>query len=161
MFRISTLEMFSLRETMFLNTDTLESLQIMGIESHPHSHNRGPTQASSGSKEGLSVYGLFHHLARTPQGRLLLRQYFLRPSQNLDIIDERLRTIDVFIRPENDSILRRIVRNLGSVGNMRVMLMNLRKGVGSTAKGKTGFSKSVWTSIRGVSDSSIQDFVNC
>jgi DNA mismatch repair protein MSH5 len=151
MFRISTLEMFSLRETMFVNADTLHSLQILGAESHPASHNRGPTKASSGAKEGLSVYGLFHHLARTPQGRFLLRQNFLRPSLNLDVINERLETITTFLRPDNDSALDDLVNIMKNVGNMRVMMINLRKGIGGATKGKGGFSRSVWQSIRCVS----------
>ncbi|RYO26585.1 hypothetical protein AA0111_g7984 [Alternaria arborescens] len=148
MFHIATLEMFSLRETMFINADTLHSLQIMGAESHPHSHNKGPTKTSSGEKEGLSVYGLFHHLARTPQGRFLLRQQFLRPSLNLDVINERLSALGVFTRPDNDPPLQSLVQSLRSVGNMRVMMVNLRKGVGGSTKGARGFSKSIWTSIR-------------
>ncbi|EFQ91292.1 hypothetical protein PTT_11889 [Pyrenophora teres f. teres 0-1] len=148
MFRIATLEMFTIRETMFINSDTLHSLQIMGAESHPHSHNKGPTKASSGEKEGLSVYGLFHHLARTPQGRFLLRQQFLRPSLNLDIINERLNTVGVFTRSDNESALQTLVQNLKNIGNMRVVMINLRKGVGGSTKGAGGFSKSIWTSIR-------------
>lgn len=151
MFRVTTLEMFSLHETMFVNADTLQSLQILEAESHPHSHNRGPTKASSGAKEGLSVYGLFHHLARTSQGRFLLRQQFVRPSLNLDLIHERLRTVGVFVRAENDSALDMLITNLKNVGNMRVMLLGLRKGVGSSMTGRSGFSKSVWASIRSVS----------
>jgi DNA mismatch repair protein MSH5 len=153
MFRVSTLEMFSLRETMFVNADTLHSLQILGAESHPSSHNRGPTKANSGAKEGLSVYGLFHHLARTPQGRFLLRQHFLRPSLNLEIINERHDTIGTFLRPENDHALDALVDIMKNVGNMRVVVINLRKGISGSTKGKGGFSKSVWSSIRAVSDS--------
>ncbi|KAF1911832.1 muts domain V-domain-containing protein [Ampelomyces quisqualis] len=149
MFRISVLEMFSLRETMFVNANTLHSLQILGAESHPHSHNRGPTKSNSGAKEGLSVYGLFHHLARTSQGRFMLRQHFLRPSLNLDIINERLDTIGVFTHPENDSALASLVKILKNVGNMRVMMISLRKGLGGTTKGKGGLSRSVWSAIRG------------
>lgn len=151
MFRISVLEMFSLRDTMFVNADTLHSLQILDAESHPHSHNRGPTKANSGAKEGLSIYGLFHHLARTPQGRFLLRQQFLRPSLNLDAINERLNTIDIFLRPENDPSLGTLVGILKNVGNMRIMMINLRKGVGGAKQGRGGFSRSVWSSIRSVS----------
>jgi len=154
MFRISTLEMFTIRETMFINSDTLHSLQIMGVESHPHSHNKGPTKASSGEKEGLSVYGLFHHLARTPQGRFLLRQQFLRPSLNLDIINERLDTVEVFKRPDNASALQTLVQNLKNIGNMRVVMISLRKGVGGSTKGAGGFWKNIWTPIMAVCRSS-------
>ncbi|KAH3979586.1 hypothetical protein HBH70_150560 [Parastagonospora nodorum] len=149
MFRVSTLEMFSLRDTMFVNADTLHSLQILDAESHPHSHNRGPS--SSGAKEGLSVYGLFHHLAGTPQGRFLLRQNFLRPSLNLDIINERLETISTLLRPDNETPMRDIVKIMKNVGNMRVMMISLRKGIGGAAKRQGGFSRSVWSTLRGFS----------
>lgn len=149
MFRITTLEMFSLRDTMFINADTLHSLGILDAEAHPHSHNKGPN-ASSGAKEGLSVYGLFHHLARTPQGRFLLRQCFLRPSLNIDIINERLDVVSTFVRPENASALDAIVDNMKNIGNMRVMMINLRKGVSGSTLGRNGLSRSVWTAVRGV-----------
>jgi len=138
---------------MFVNADTLHSLQILGAESHPHSHNRGPS--SSGAKEGLSVYGLFHHLARTPQGRFLLRQNFLRPSLNLDIINERLETITTLLRPDNEAPMRELVKIMKNVGNMRVMMISLRKGIGGAAKRQGGFSRSVWSTIRGVRSSNV------
>ncbi|KAL1607764.1 hypothetical protein SLS60_002700 [Paraconiothyrium brasiliense] len=108
-----------------------------------------PTNACSGSKEGLSVFGLFHHLARTPQGKHLLRQYFLRPSLNLDTVHERLDTIHTFLRPENSAPFDAIVNSLKSTGNMRTTLISLRKGITAGA-GKTGkrTSSSLWMSIR-------------
>jgi DNA mismatch repair protein MSH5 len=150
MFRVSSLKMVSRQETMFINADTLRSLQIMALESHPNSHNRGPTKSSSGSKEGLSVYGLFRHLARTPQGKFLLRQYFLRPSQNIEVIEERLNTVDIFVRPENDSFMNEMGTNLRNISNMHVVLMKLKKGVGNSANGRTGYSRSIWASLRSV-----------
>lgn len=149
MFRITRLEMFSLRETMFINANTLRSLGIIDAEAHPHSHNRGPN-ANSGAKEGLSLYGLFHHLAHTPQGRFQLRQYFLRPSVNIDIINERLDAVSTFSRPENSTALDALVQNMKNMGNMRAVMIKLRKGVGGSATGRGGLSRSVWTSVRGV-----------
>ncbi|UPX10844.1 uncharacterized protein EKO05_0001482 [Ascochyta rabiei] len=148
MFRISTLEMFSLRETMFINADTLHSLGIVDAEAHPHSHNRGPN-TNSGSKEGLSVYGLFHHLARTPQGKFLLRQYFLRPSLNINVINERLDAVGTLSRSENTLAFDTLVQNMQSVRNMRTMMINLRKGIGGSVPGRSGLSRSVWASLRG------------
>lgn len=81
----------------------------------------------------------------------MLRQYFLRPSLNLDVINERLDTVSVFVRPDNDSVLQTLVKILKNVGNMRATLINLRKGVSGTTKGRGGFSNSVWKSIRAVS----------
>jgi DNA mismatch repair protein MSH5 len=96
------------------------------------------------------VYGVFHHLAKTPQGKYLLRQYFLRPSFSLEIIDERLDAITAFLRPENADSMENLVKDLQSVRNMRTLLINLRKGVSSGSSNSGGFSKSVWAGIRQV-----------
>ncbi|GAB1737513.1 hypothetical protein NU219Hw_g1824t1 [Hortaea werneckii] len=130
MFRITTVEMFSLSGSMFINADTLLSLQITSTESHPNAQNQGPPTKglSSGAKEGLSVYSLFHHLAKTSQGRTLLRQ---RPP-----------------RPDNAEHLDHIVEHLTKVKNMRIVTVNLRKGVSSGLKKNRAVKNSVWPSIR-------------
>ncbi|KAH7031981.1 muts domain V-domain-containing protein [Macrophomina phaseolina] len=148
LFRVSTVEMFTLKGNMFINVDTLLALQIIQSESHPHSHNQGPTKANSGSKEGLSVYGLFHYLAKTPQGRHLLRQYFLRPSLELNVINKRLDTIATFTRPDNSHLMDQLVKSLKGIKNMRVSMVNLRKGVNSGPGRKQGITSGLWARIR-------------
>ncbi|KAI4729264.1 hypothetical protein E4T49_02943 [Aureobasidium sp. EXF-10728] len=146
--RISTIEMFTLAGSMFVNADTLLSLQIIQSESHPHSHNQGPAKTNSGSKEGFSVYGLFHTLARTPQGKILLRQYFLRPSTNLDVINERLNSISFLLRTENAEQMETLIKNLSRIKNMRAVMINLRKGISGVGASKKGPSNSIWVGIR-------------
>ncbi|GAB7338813.1 hypothetical protein MBLNU457_5511t2 [Dothideomycetes sp. NU457] len=149
MFRVSTIEMFSLRGSMFANMDTLLSLQIIQSEAHPHTHNQGPK--SSGSKEGFSVYGLFHHLACTPQGKLLLRQYFLRPSLNLDVINQRLDATTMMLRPNNVPIMEALTKHLRLVKNMRTVMVSLRKGISEGVAGRGtrgGITRTVWSNIR-------------
>ncbi|KAH0536656.1 hypothetical protein FGG08_006482 [Glutinoglossum americanum] len=163
---VRTIEMFSLRDIMcawppafsfpsvakgrsrFINTDTLLSLQIFQPESHPHSHNQGPTKKNSGSKEGLSIYGLFCQLAHTPQGKQLLRQYFLRPSTNIVLINERLETTAVFLCPENTAVIESLVKSLKKVQNMKTVLIHLRKGVSGNASARGGgIRRGVWGSL--------------
>ncbi|KAH0562249.1 hypothetical protein GP486_003054 [Trichoglossum hirsutum] len=127
-FRVKTIEMFSLQDIMFINADTLLSLQVFQPESHPHSHNQGPARTNSGSKEGLSIYGLFRQLAHTPQGKHLLRQYFLRPSLNITLINERLETIAVLLLSENVAVVGPLVQSLKKIQNMKTVLIHLRKG---------------------------------
>ncbi|KAK0798959.1 hypothetical protein LTR75_009366 [Friedmanniomyces endolithicus] len=150
MFRIATVEMFSLSGSMFINADTLLSLQIMSTESHPNAQYQGPAGKgwSSGAKEGLSVYGLFHHQAKTSQGRALLRQYFLRPSLNIAVINERLQTISVLLRPDNTTSLDRLTGSLSKTKDMRLATTNLHKGVSAGLNRNRGISTSVWPSIR-------------
>ncbi|MBE7180883.1 MAG: hypothetical protein INR71_06690, partial [Terriglobus roseus] len=144
MFRVSAVAMFSLRDTMFVNADTLASLQIVRSEAHPHLHNQGPK--SSGSKEGLSVYGLFHFLARTPQGKSLLRQWFLRPSLDLQTIGDRHDAVTAFVRPDNIVFVDELVKDLAHVKNVRSILLSLRKGVRGTTS-RPGIRRSVWTTL--------------
>ncbi|KAF2173327.1 hypothetical protein M409DRAFT_62859 [Zasmidium cellare ATCC 36951] len=150
MFRVSSIEMFSMSGTMFINADTLASLQITSTESHPNAQQHGPTSknASGGSKEGFSVYGLFHHLATTLQGRLLLRQYFLRPSLNLETITERHDAISVLLAPNNAATLDSLIKDLKGVKHMRAVTTNLRKGVRGGFGAQKSISASVWEALR-------------
>ncbi|KAK6586221.1 hypothetical protein PZA11_001278 [Diplocarpon coronariae] len=132
-FRIRKIEIFTLSDMMFVNADTLVSLQIIQSESHPNSHMQGPNKATSGAKESLSVYGLFSHLARTPQGRQKLRQIFLRPSTDMVIIDERLKTISTFLRSENMSAMEKISEGLTRIRDIRSVMVHLRKGANNSA----------------------------
>jgi DNA mismatch repair protein MSH5 len=97
------------------------------------------------------VYGLFHHLSRTSHGKVLLKQYFLRPSLNLDVINERLDTINVFLRPENAAQFDSLIKNLQFVKNMRTIMINLRKGISGGGGNSGGVSKNLWAGIRQVS----------
>lgn len=126
----------------------------MHSQKHPQSHNQGPS--SSGSKEGLSIYGLFHHLARTPQGKHRLRQIFLRPSLNIDVINERLNAGSVFLRPDNSGLLESMTRSLGQTKNMRTVVVHLRKGISNgMGKGTGGIKSGVWSSLRSVENPTV------
>lgn len=150
MFRVATIEMFSLSGTMLINADTLLSLQITSTESHPNAQQQGPAgkSGSGGAKEGLSVYGLFHHQARTSQGRAILRQYFLRPSMNFAVINERLNTISVLLRPDNSAVLDSLSDSLSKIKNMRAVTVNLRKGISASLNKNRAVSTSVWPGLR-------------
>jgi DNA mismatch repair protein MSH5 len=122
----------------------LLSLQIIQPESHPNAFNQGP--GSTGSKESLSIYGLFHHLARTPQGRARLRQLFLRPSIDLEEINTRLDFVSVFVQHENMIPLEKLSKSLAKIKNMRMTTTLLRKGIGGSNQ-YGGFTSGVWASL--------------
>lgn len=149
-FRVSTIEMFTLSGMMFVNADTLASLQIIQSESHPNSHMQGPNKATSGAKESLSVFGLFHHLASTPQGKQRLRQIFLRPSIDLTVINERLNTSIVLLRPENEPALEKLRKSLKKIKDMRNVVFQLHKGVSTVPGNGKCFSvhQGIWATIQ-------------
>ncbi|KAI0858379.1 putative MSH5 protein [Xylaria cubensis] len=146
-FRVRSVEMFSLFNSMFVNADTLVSLQIMQPEYHPNSLQRGPTGSSSGAKEGLSLYGLFSHLAATPQGKLKLRRMFLQPSTDINVIRERQRTISFFLRPGNADALCDIGKDLRKIKDMKSIVLLLRKGIDSIGR-KISVVNNVWAVLQ-------------
>ncbi|KAI1214055.1 muts domain V-domain-containing protein [Annulohypoxylon truncatum] len=146
-FRIKSIEMFALFDSMFINADTLVSLQILQSEQHPNSHQRGPSNSGSGSKESLSVYGLFQHLARTPQGKLKLRQIFLRPSTDINLIHIRQKTISFLLRPGNTEVLVQLSSELKKIKNMKSVVALLEKGVDIPGR-KISIANNVWASLQ-------------
>lgn len=139
-----------LTKSRFINKDTLMSLGIMQSESHPSSHNQGPTTSSSGSKEGLSVYGLFHHLTSSPQGRMLLQKRILHPSTNLAVIRERLDAVSTFVRSDNIHLAAKLSKSLRAVQDMRRTTVSLRMGV-STGSGRAGaIANRIWIGLQNV-----------
>jgi DNA mismatch repair protein MSH5 len=129
----------------FINADTLLSLQILQPESHPNAFNQGP--GSTGSKESLSIYGLFHHYARTPQGKLRLRRAFHRPSLNLEDINARLDFIGVFVRPDNLIPLQKLSKSMSKIKNIRIVMMHLHKGINGGNQKSDGFRSGVWATL--------------
>ncbi|KAI1858378.1 uncharacterized protein JN550_012743 [Neoarthrinium moseri] len=146
-FAIRSVEMFSLFDSMFVNADTLVSLQILQSEFHPNNQMRGPDKSNAGAKESLSVYGLFHFLACTPQGKSKLRKVFLRPSLDIDLITARQRTISFFIRPEHSDALATLTKDLRKIRNMRTSIAHLQKGVDTPGQRAT-VANNVWAAIQ-------------
>ncbi len=140
--------MFTLSEIMFVNADTLLSLQIIQSENHPNLHMQGPNQSTSGAKESLSVYGLFYHLARTPQGKQKLRQIFLRPSTDLAVIRERLQTLGVLLKPENSTALENVGQDLKSIKDLRTVVVHLQKGICNPSRRANSIRNGVWANIQ-------------
>ena len=137
--------MLLLTASRFVNTDTLSSLQVIQPESHPNAFNQGP--GTTGSKESLSVFGLFQYSARTPQGKARLRQMFLRPSLDPEVIDSRFDFISVFVRPDNHPVAQKLSKSLSKVKNMRNVMTMLHKGVDG-GNGRFGsFRSGVWSSL--------------
>lgn len=133
-----------------INLNTLSSLQILQTESHPNTFNQGPGKTSSRAKEDFSLYGLFHQHLLTPQGRNRLRQYFLRPSVDLDVISKRHKILDLLLLPANATILQKMRSCLKKVKNMRPVMTNLHKGL-SSGKGAFGsFKGTIWGTLLNV-----------
>ncbi|KPM44866.1 hypothetical protein AK830_g1688 [Neonectria ditissima] len=139
--------MFSLSAYMFVSCDALMSLQLVQTELHPNSQAWGPDPNKDRTKESLSVYGLFHYLACTPQGRAELRQLFLRPVLDIGVIEERQKTISALLQPDNAESLAQITSLLRKIRNIKTTFVQLRKGIEFPSASQS-FNKGVWSTIR-------------
>jgi DNA mismatch repair protein MSH5 len=155
-FRIRTIEMFTLSDTMFVNANTLTSLQIIQAETHPNSHMQGPNKSTSGAKESLSIYGLFCHLARTPQGKQKLRQTFLRPSIDIKVIRGRHNAISILLRPDNFPVVESICESMKHIKDMRTVIIHLQKGVCDIPGKASSINRGVWASTQKFSFNMLQ-----
>ncbi|KAF9095287.1 MutS protein msh5 [Mortierella sp. GBA35] len=106
---------------MYINKNSLSSLQIFEDESHPSMHS-----SIRGRKEGLSLFGVLNQ-TKTSQGRHLLRQWLLRPSLRLTTINERHQTVECFLRTENQPTLNQLVESLGNIKNIPKVLQALSR----------------------------------
>ena len=135
----------SANDNRFVSAETLLSLQIMQPEFHPNAYNQGPS--TKGSKESLSVYGLFHQFARSPQGKALLRQHFLRPLQDITCINERLDSITILIQPENALPMQKFSKSFSKIKNLRPIMIHLHKGINIGNNKFGGFKSGVWATL--------------
>ncbi|KAI1336455.1 muts domain V-domain-containing protein [Xylariaceae sp. FL0016] len=154
-FGIKSVEIFSLFNSMFVNADTMSSLQILDSEQHPSSHQQGPAGSNSGAKESLSILGLFQYMAVTPQGKNKLRQIFLRPSTDIDLINARQRTLSFFLQPGHSEALESLTKCLKNIKNMKNILSLLKKGIDNPGK-KISVGNNVWVSLTKFAASSLQ-----
>ncbi|KAF7718142.1 Uncharacterized protein PECH_005592 [Penicillium ucsense] len=146
-FKIRHLEMFSLRDTMWMSRNAFLSLQVMQSEFHPNLSSHVMGAKSAAGKEGLSVYGLFNRFAYTSQGKANLKHIFLRPTLNVALIRDRQRFIGVFSRPDNMATTERIIKSLKHIKNLRPVIMDLQKGISTGSAKMIGFKATVWASL--------------
>ncbi|EFC36581.1 predicted protein [Naegleria gruberi] len=91
---------------------------VVTVESHPSSSLGKP-------KEGLSLFGIMNK-TKSSVGKDLLRQWFLKPVMDLDIIKKRHDAIDYFSR-FSDDIIDEIRENLKFVKNTKRIINRMRE----------------------------------
>ena len=122
---IRGIEYLSLRDVMQVNSDALYSLQIFDEESHASVH-------SDKTKEGLSVFGILNN-TRTILGKALLREWLLRPSTSIPVINARHEAVSCFVNPENVSIVSSMQTHLKGIKNVPKILAIMRTGKAQVA----------------------------
>ncbi|KAA0701782.1 MutS protein -like protein 5 [Triplophysa tibetana] len=116
---------YTLKDIVYIDRDTYSALQIFKSELHPSVY-----KLQSGEKEGMSLYGVLN-CCRSRSGSLLLRQWFHRPTRDLNVLKRRQEVIRFFTSPRNFSELKTLqscLRNIKSISTLlqRMSLSNTK-----------------------------------
>ncbi|XP_044064543.1 mutS protein homolog 5 isoform X6 [Siniperca chuatsi] len=110
---------YTLKGIVCIDRDTYSVLQIFKSELHPSVY-----KLHSGEKEGLSLYGILNR-CRCKFGSKLLRQWFLRPMQDLAVLHRRQEVIRFFTSPRNSDALNTLQSSLRNISNIPTLLRRM------------------------------------
>ncbi|KAI8986224.1 DNA mismatch repair protein MutS [Trametes punicea] len=117
---IRNIEPLPLLNVMQINADALFSLQVFEDENHASIH-------SDRTKEGLSLFGILN-ATKTTLGRALMREWFIRPSMSLSVINARHDAVECFIRPDNIPTATSLHGHLQGTKNIPRILATMKAG---------------------------------
>ncbi|PLW12139.1 hypothetical protein PCASD_17942, partial [Puccinia coronata f. sp. avenae] len=117
---VSKVEMIKTQKFMHLGSDAIKSLQIFDQEAHANLH-------FSKTKEGLSLYGILNECI-THNGKLLLRNWLLRPSTKSQVIESRHDAIECFLESGNADHTGKMRKDLKLLGNISRTTMIISSG---------------------------------
>ncbi|XP_068614872.1 mutS protein homolog 5 [Brachionichthys hirsutus] len=110
---------YTLKGVICIDRDTYSVLQIFKSEQHPSVY-----KLHSGEKEGLSLYGILNR-CRCKFGSKLLRQWFLRPTQDMAVLRRRQEVIRFFTSPQNSNVLSTLQASLRCISNIPTLLRRM------------------------------------
>ncbi|MBW0494759.1 hypothetical protein O181_034474 [Austropuccinia psidii MF-1] len=134
---LTKLEIIQVKKFMHLGLDALSSLQLFDQEAHANLH-------FSTTKEGLSLFGVLNQCV-TRNGELLLRNWLIRPSTEIKVIEARQNEIDCFLMAENADRTVKIRHHLKSLGNISRAILMI-----SSGKSRVGDWSSISNSARAI-----------
>ncbi|KAF4104384.1 hypothetical protein G5714_015371 [Onychostoma macrolepis] len=108
--------LFCRKDVVYIDRDTYSALQIFKSELHP-----SVFKLQFGEKEGLSLYAVLNR-CRSKLGSLLLRQWFHRPTRDLNILKRRQEVIRFFTSPRNFADLNTLQSSLRNIKNISTLL---------------------------------------
>lgn len=107
---------------MNISAEALSALNIFSTEHHPLAVAKGYGQA----KEGCSLFSLLDRTKSRP-GRLRLKEWMLKPLQDVQLIASRQDGVELFMHPEMREAYATIVQHLRDLGALDQILNRMQK----------------------------------
>uniref|UniRef100_A0A673M6F8 MutS protein homolog 5-like n=1 Tax=Sinocyclocheilus rhinocerous TaxID=307959 RepID=A0A673M6F8_9TELE len=106
---------------VYIDRDIYSAVQIFKSELRP-----SVFKLQSGEKEGLSLYGVLNR-CQSKFGSLLLRQWFHRPTRDLNILKRRQEVMRFFTAPRNFADLNTLQSCLRNIKNISTLLHKMSR----------------------------------
>ncbi|XP_078354214.1 mutS protein homolog 5-like isoform X2 [Oculina patagonica] len=116
------LKVFSLSDLLIVDNNTYSALQIFQKESHPSVYKMGA--GNSGAKEGLSLFGISNR-TRSVIGSHMLRMWFLRPSRDINLLQQRQKAVSYFMNLRNAELVASLQDCLKHIKNVSGILSRM------------------------------------
>ena len=120
-FNIEIIRMKQPQKNVYINMKTYNSLSILKEEIHP-----SQIKGKGRSKEGFSIFNLFDSIISTTHGTKLLRNWFLNPTYEIDILEERLYTVNFLLSRPSLNDFDKIRKSLKKTYDMAVVLRKFK-----------------------------------
>ncbi|XP_016409873.1 mutS protein homolog 5 [Sinocyclocheilus rhinocerous] len=111
----------TLKDVVYIDRDIYSAVQIFKSELRP-----SVFKLQSGEKEGLSLYGVLNR-CQSKFGSLLLRQWFHRPTRDLNILKRRQEVMRFFTAPRNFADLNTLQSCLRNIKNISTLLHKMSR----------------------------------
>ncbi|XP_035829807.1 mutS protein homolog 5 [Aplysia californica] len=121
-------KVFSLEDQVQIDMLTYTALNIFHKELHPSAFKLG----ASGSKEGLSLFGILNR-CKSANGTRRLRHWFLRPIKNAALLRQRHDAVSFFLTPRNlevVSCLHGCLKHVKFIPNVLVRMSKAKATIG-------------------------------
>ncbi|KAF9163576.1 MutS protein msh5 [Actinomortierella ambigua] len=109
-----------------IDLDNVDSIGCAGALLSYLSRTRPLHTASDMNRTIVLDFATFS-LTRTPQGRNLLRQWFLRPTLDLNVIQSRQQSVECLVKPENQPAMDQMLRCLARIKNIPRVLQAIHR----------------------------------
>lgn len=75
--------------------------------------------------KGLSVFGILNK-CKTQVGKQMMRKWFLRPLQDQKMLNDRLKTVEYFLKPSSKDLQAALLNNLKKFKDLPRILTRIR-----------------------------------
>ncbi|KAJ5072732.1 intein-containing muts protein precursor [Anaeramoeba ignava] len=116
---ILDLQMITLDGILLMDQTSYKALSIFNTENHPSFQGIGH------AKEGLSLFSLLNRTSSVSSKRLL-KSWMMNPIIDLQILQDRLNSIDYFLSFDGMELINKLVPSIKHIKDLREMIKKMR-----------------------------------